>query len=183
MLSNKKLPALLIYSTIIGSLLVGCTTTDEPAPTLKNLDVEMNTELLRNGQFAYGYEEWWISGAELTVEQEEACINVTNPGSKPWNVTLGQGGAGLVKGASYALEFTARSNVETTFRAVIQHDGAPYTQYLNKEIPVTRKSAPFTFVFTQQEESDPKVQLQMQLGAEKPAIICFRNVSLKSNYM
>ncbi|WP_354622823.1 carbohydrate binding domain-containing protein [Psychromonas sp. MME2] len=175
MLLNKKLPALLICSTLTGSLLFGCSTTSD------NVDTLMKGELLRNGQFTNGFDGWWATGAELNVKDTEGCINITTAGSKPWDVILGQGGFGLIKGMSYTLEFTARANVDTKFNAVIQHEGAPYTNYFSKEISVSSKSAPFTLTFTHQESSDPKTDFQLQFGAQKIANVCVRNLSLKSN--
>jgi endoglucanase len=178
MLLNKKRPALLICSTLIGSLLVGCSTTDEPAS--ENFVMPTDRELLLNGQFAND-DDWWVAGAGLKVKDAEACINITNPGSKSWDVILGQGGFGLIKGQTYTLEFNARADVETTFKALIQHQGEPYTTYFSKNINVTNRSAPFTYTFTHLKNSDANTDFQMQLGAQKPATVCFRNISLKIN--
>ncbi|GLS92213.1 hypothetical protein GCM10007916_32830 [Psychromonas marina] len=179
MFLNKKRPILLICSTLIGSLLVGCSTTNES--TSNNVAIPINSELLRNGQFTHGYNDWWITGAELTVKDAEACIDISTPGDTPWDVILGQGGSGLIEGASYTLEFTARANIATQFKAVIQHEGKPYTKYFSKDIYVTNKSAPFTLTFTHQEKSDPKTDFQLQFGAQKAATVCVRNLSLKNN--
>lgn len=179
MFLNKNRSVLLICTTIVGSLLIGCTTTDEP--TSKNVEVPMNSELLRNGQFTNGNDDWWVAGAEFTTNDSEGCINITKPGSKPWDVILGQGGFGLIKGTSYTLEFSARADVNTTFKALIQHEGAPYTKYFSQDVSVTNKSAPYTFTFTQQESSDPKTDFQLQLGAQRLATVCVKNISLKTN--
>jgi len=178
MLLNKKRPALLIFSTLIGSLLVGCSTTDDPSSD--NIVLPTDRELILNGQFAND-DDWWVAGAGLTVKNAEGCIDIRSPGSKSWDVILGQGGFGLIKGQTYTLEFNARANVDTTFKTLIQHQGAPYTTYFSKNISVTDKSAPFTYTFTHLKKSDADTDFQMQLGAQKPATVCFRNISLKIN--
>ncbi|GLS90722.1 hypothetical protein GCM10007916_17890 [Psychromonas marina] len=176
MFLNKSRSTLLLCSTLISGLLVGCSTTD--APNQNNLETSMNGEMLRNGQFVNGNDDWWVAGGKLAVKGTEGCINVTKPGSKPWDVILGQGGSGLIKGASYTLAFTARANIDTSFKAIIQHEGAPYTKYFSKDVSVTSKATPFSFTFTQQEKSDPKTDFQLQLGAQKQAMICVSNLSL-----
>lgn len=173
---NGKRSSLILCSTIVGGLLVGCSTTEEGAA--KNQGASSNSEMLRNTQFA-GSDGWWVSNAKLTTKAGEACIRIDNPGSNTWDVILGQGGMGLAKGNSYTLAFTARASENTDFKALIQHEGAPYTQYLTKDISVTTDPKAHSFTFTQTEKSDPKTEFQLQLGAKKPATICISNVSMK----
>ncbi|WP_369434664.1 carbohydrate binding domain-containing protein [Psychromonas sp. MME1] len=127
-------------------------------------------ELLQNPQFKKGEESWWVSGGQLAVKNGEACVNITQPGSNNWDVILGQGGLGLENGQSYQVNFTARSSVETKFKALIQHDGAPYTGYFNEDISVGPTAKTYSFNFTQKEPSDAKTGFQFQLGAQKKLI-------------
>ncbi|GLS90721.1 endoglucanase [Psychromonas marina] len=175
MFLNGKQSSLLLCSTIVGGLLFGCTTTEESV--IKDQDTSSNNEMLRNTEFA-GSDGWWVSNAIITTKAGEACIQIDNPGSQTWDVILGQGGIGLGQGDSYTLAFTARANVETEFTALIQHEGAPYTQYLNENIAVITDKQSFSFTFVHTEKSDPKTEFQLQLGAKIPANICISDVSL-----
>ncbi|MDO6687460.1 MULTISPECIES: glycoside hydrolase family 9 protein [unclassified Agarivorans] len=136
-------------------------------------------EMLRNAAFGGGTDGWWSTGAELVIKDGEACMDIKRAGSNPWDVILGQRGFGLEEGESYSIDFTARANKNTAFTTLIQHEGAPYTQYFNQAIEVSTEPKAFSFTFTQEVSSDAKTEFQFQLGAQQEANVCFSNISVK----
>ncbi len=136
-------------------------------------------EMLGNPNFSNGTTGWWSSGAELTVKDGEACMDIKRAGSNPWDVILGQRGFGLEKGQEYSVDFVARADKNTAATALIQHNGAPYTQYFNKQVKVGPEPKAFSFTFTQEQANDAKTEFQFQLGAQKKAVLCFSDISVK----
>ncbi|MGY5450834.1 glycoside hydrolase family 9 protein [Agarivorans sp. MS3-6] len=140
-------------------------------------------EMLRNGQFSEATNGWWSAGGKLAANAGEACIEIAQPGSNAWDVIIGQAGLGLAQGESYAVQFTARATEETGFKALIQHEGPPYTHFFLEDITIGKQAEQFNFSFVQEEKSDPKTEFQFQLGAQKAATVCFSGVSVKGvNY-
>ncbi|WP_163134102.1 glycoside hydrolase family 9 protein [Agarivorans sp. Alg241-V36] len=136
-------------------------------------------EMLSNTDFSNGTTGWWSSGAELVAKDGEACMDIKRAGSNPWDVILGQRGFGLEEGQDYAIDFVARANKDTAFTALIQHNGAPYTQYFNQVLEIGTEPKSFSFKFTQDQKSDAKTEFQFQLGAQKEAVLCFSDISVK----
>ncbi|MCV5870384.1 hypothetical protein OFN61_34560, partial [Escherichia coli] len=59
--------------------------------TLSSGSVLANEQLI-NGSFEGSMDGWWNAGADVKVENGEACVEIRNPGENSWNVILGQGG-------------------------------------------------------------------------------------------
>ncbi|GGJ20097.1 glycoside hydrolase family 9 protein [Deinococcus roseus] len=138
-------------------------------------------ELLNNGTFASGKDGWWTSGSPgWDVNAGESCLTIGTPGANPWDVILGQGGVGLNQDATYTLSFTARADVATGFKPLLQFDAAPYTSYFATEVndlgPVAKN---YTYTFQMKEKSDAKAAFQFQMGGKAATKVCVSNVSLK----
>ena len=138
-----------------------------------------NEEMLSNGSFATNTDSWWTSGASAKVKNQEACMNIKNPGSNAWDVILGQAGVGLKKGETYHVSFDAYASKPTQFKALIQHEGAPYTHYFINDTMITTEKKSFKFEFLQEKESDAGTEFQFQMGAQQVANVCVSNVSVK----
>lgn len=136
------------------------------------------TELLNNGDFSQGLNPWWTAGTAATTTGGEACLNITQPGSNPWDVLFGQGGVGLNEGGTYTLSFTARAAQPTSFKTLLQFDGAPYTSYFVQDVDVTSQPKTFTSTFTMAQPGDAKAAFQFQLGAKAATTVCFSRISL-----
>lgn len=138
-------------------------------------------ELLNNGDFSNGDAGWWTSGIPpLSISNGEACATITNPGTDPWNVIVGQGSVGLNQGATYTLSFTARADLATGFKPLLQLDGKPYTGYFATEVNDLGPAAKnYNFTFDMKEKSDAKATFQFQMGGKVATKVCISNVSLK----
>jgi endoglucanase len=138
-----------------------------------------NEEMLSNGAFTKGLDNWWSTGAKVSAKNQEACVSISNPGKNPWDVILGQGGLGLDKGKMYSISFNAYASEKTQFRTLIQHQGAPYTAHFSTDISVGKEKQQFNYQFIQQNDSDSKTEFQFQMGAQKTATVCVSDVSVK----
>lgn len=135
-------------------------------------------ELLTNGSFAQGTDGWWSAGGPLSTDQQMGCLTFTNGGSNPWDVIFGQSGLALAQGQTYTLSFTASAKQPIHAKALIQHDGAPYTSYLVQDIELGASAKQFDFKFTPS-ATDEKTQFQLQLGTQTPTTVCVGKASLK----
>ncbi|QXO18323.1 MULTISPECIES: glycoside hydrolase family 9 protein [Vibrio] len=133
--------------------------------------------LLTNGSFSQGTDSWWAAGAELTANDNMGCITFNQQGQNPWDVILGQSGLALQKGEDYQLTFSALAKQATNVKALVQHNGAPYTTHLLKDISLNQELKPFQFSF-KPADNDDKVQLQFQMGTESPTTVCVKDVKL-----
>ncbi|MBJ7018841.1 carbohydrate binding domain-containing protein, partial [Vibrio cholerae] len=130
------------------------------------------------GKFDGSMDGWWNAGADVKINDGEACIEIRNPGENSWNVILGQGGIGLANSANYQVSFDAYATVDTQMKALIQHEGPPYTHYFIDETKVSTQKKSYKFNFNHDVESDAKTEFQFQMGAQKVGTICVSNVSI-----
>ncbi|GAB3233780.1 glycoside hydrolase family 9 protein [Pseudaeromonas pectinilytica] len=135
-----------------------------------------STELLNNGGFN-GTDGWWTAGATLAVDNQMGCATFTESGANPWDVILGQSGIALVGGQTYALHFKAMAKNNVHVKALVQHDGAPYTNYMVQDLELGNTAKPFDIKFTPS-ATDEKTQLQFQMGTQTPTTVCVGEVSL-----
>ncbi|GEA49892.1 endoglucanase [Vibrio inusitatus NBRC 102082] len=137
-----------------------------------------NNQMVRNGSFENELNGWWSSGNRAVVEDGEACIDINESTSNPWDIVFGQGGFGLEQGERYQIEFTVRADQNTRIRAVLQHDGAPYTTYVGEDVRVSKSARRNKVRLTQKHTSDDNVTLQFQMGGQKQTKVCISDVSI-----
>lgn len=137
-----------------------------------------NEEMLSNGDFVANTDSWWTSGASAKVKNQEACMPIRSTGSNAWDVILGQAGVGLKKGETYHVSFDAYATENTQFKALIQHEGAPYTHYFLEDTKITTEKKNYSYQFTQEKDSDAGSEFQFQMGAQKAVTVCVSNVSV-----
>ncbi len=121
--------------------------------------IEVGTEMLKNGSFADGTENW-ISAitapgeATAAFADGKAVYNITNVGTADWNVQLKQEGLVLENGCSYVLRFKASSTAARTIKcaflntsydwyggADIVLDGTGVPQEITVPVTVTKDTA------------------------------------------
>ncbi|MGF1694304.1 glycoside hydrolase family 9 protein [Vibrio lamellibrachiae] len=137
-----------------------------------------NQEMLTNGNFEKELAHWWVAGTSVSVENAEACATISSPGSNPWDVILGHANIGLAEGNDYKITFDAKANVETKVKTLIQHEGPPYTHYFVTHTELTPSWDSYSYQFNQELPSDAGAEFQFQMGAQKEAIVCVRNISI-----
>ncbi|CAE6920325.1 carbohydrate binding domain-containing protein [Vibrio sp. B1FLJ16] len=134
-------------------------------------------ELINNGSFSKGIDGWWAAGAKLKRADKMGCITFTKQRKNPWDVILGQSGLALKNGQNYVLKFNALAKQPISVKALLQHDGAPYTGHLVEDIELDQELKEFEFSF-QPKGNDSKVQFQFQMGTQSPTTVCVNGVSL-----
>lgn len=136
-------------------------------------------EMLRNGDFGSKLDGWWTTGGTAVIENQDACIDIKNPGANPWNVILGQAGIGLENGEDYSISFSAYADVETQMKTLIQHEGPPYTHYFLADTLLTPTKQTFEYNFKHELESDAGGEFQFQMGAQESTKVCVNDISIK----
>ncbi len=86
-------------------------------------------QLLINPDFDEGTNGWWYSGATVTTSNGETFFDISNGGTNPWDVQLGQGNFTLRQGYKYTLSWRAkRESGALEFRVALGSE--PYTTYI-----------------------------------------------------
>lgn len=154
------------------------------------VDVKINVpfdraprELLPNGNFAAGTQNWWtggVSAQDWELAHGESCIHIGNPGAHPWDVILGQAGQGLTRGESYTVSFTARSPDGVPMTVLLQKDGGDYAQYYGHDVTdLGAASKQYSETFTMAKASDAKAAFQFQMGGKRAGTVCVSDVSIR----
>lgn len=86
--------------------------------------VEIGTELIQNGNFEAGEENWTKAvtapgEAEVSFADKKAVFNITNVGDEDRNVQLKQSGLTLEKGASYKVNLKIKSTEARTVKTAL----------------------------------------------------------------
>lgn len=171
-MNKKQLSIVAIFSCgFIG--LSGCAV----EPSTSSNSGEYKEELITNGSFSQSTDGWWAAGAELQSTDEMGCITFTQKGKNPWDVILGQSGLALKQGQNYHLQFSALAKQSINVKALVQHNGAPYTNHFVQDISLNQDLKPFQFSF-KPTGNDDNVQFQFQMGTESPTTVCVKDVSL-----
>jgi endoglucanase len=136
-------------------------------------------ELLDNGSFSNGdTAPWWsTSSVSLAVAQGRLEANITNGGANPWDAILGQSDIAVFANGNYTLTLKAWASAPATVNAILQQDGAPFTQYFSTPLALTTTPKTFTFNFTSSAE-DMDAVLQFQMGGQGNIVVFLDNLSL-----
>lgn len=144
-------------------------------------------DLIANGGFEDGDAYWWSSGkaAKETVADAASgkgkVLRVQVPGgsARQWDHMVGQTGFALGKGKAYVLKFTARADRPVTIRVTMQHEHAPYTAVLDKQITLGGDKRDFVLPFTPGQKVE-QAALTFQLGgADSRVAVMLDGVSAK----
>jgi beta-glucanase (GH16 family) len=106
---------------------------------------------LKNGDFNDGLNTWgqyihYDAAAQISVENGEAKVGISNEGNETWSVQFLQGDLSLTKEVVYELSFAARSTKER--KAEVTVENAQYTRFLSEAITLTDQMQQYTYEFT-----------------------------------
>ncbi|MCK6261653.1 glycoside hydrolase family 9 protein [Vibrio sp. ZSDE26] len=135
-------------------------------------------EMLTNGNFEKELAHWWVAGTSVSVNNAEACATISSAGSNPWDVILGHANIGLAQGNDYHISFEAKANIPTQVKTLIQHEGPPYTHYFVTQTKLAPEWQSYSYEFNQELPNDAGAEFQFQMGAQKEAVVCVKNVSI-----
>ncbi|MDE6318710.1 MAG: carbohydrate binding domain-containing protein, partial [Lachnospiraceae bacterium] len=102
--------------------------------------VEIGTELIKNGDFSKGKEDWTESGIYIdgkgteSFEGEKAAYTITNVGTEDWHVQLKQTGLTLEQDAKYKLSFKIKSTAARNVIYKLQDPDHDYADYGSETI-------------------------------------------------
>lgn len=135
--------------------------------------------LLTNGDFSAGQNGWWTAGAvKVDVSGGELCAAITNGGTNPWDVIVGQNGAPITAGQTYTITFDARASTNAKLNVRVQQEASPYTAYFSKDVSLTTEMRSYQYTFVSS-HTDPAASFQFQIGGQGTPTICVDNVVLE----
>ena len=136
-------------------------------------------ELLRNGSFGNGQvAPWWTtSSISAVVGSGRLEATITEGGANPWEAIVGQSDVPVFATGQYTLRVKAWATRNATVNAILQKDGAPFTQYYSAPLPLTTTPRSFVLTFTAAVE-DLDAVLQFQMGGQGNFTVYLDNVSL-----
>ena len=140
--------------------------------TLVKIDIPENGNLIKNGNFANGTEEWDIQAitapGEATVEVKDGKIvyNITNVGDNEWYVQLKQIGIILEQGCKYKMTFKVTSTETRKIKFdMSNNDDNNYKWYGGADIDLTKDSEEnFETEFTMNESTDSNTRMAISMG-------------------
>jgi endoglucanase len=95
--------------------------------------------MLKNGDFSAGADNWWHyvhenEGAQATVTiTDHALISIAAGGSQNWHVQFGQLGVALETGRTYAVSFDARVNLNYSYTRQVRPEIARETREIREK--------------------------------------------------
>lgn len=110
-----------------------------PSDEISGVEIEAGTELITNGNFAKGEENWENAitapgEATVTFADGKAVYNVTNPGTQDWHIQLKQSGLTLENGESYQVSFKIESSEDRTVKYALLNPDAEYAWYGGEDL-------------------------------------------------
>lgn len=188
-LSDATAPSPTFTPTEVGSYTFGLIVFDGDeysAPSLVTIRVAevLTPNLLINGSFTDGLFGWQPlvlddSIGTFSVERGELNIDIENSGINNWSLQFYQPMA-LIGGKTYTLKFDASAPVlPRTIRVVIEHDGSPFTGYLNQVLSIDAADTVETFtVQWTQPVDDSELKVGFHFGNSNNNAIKIDNVRL-----
>jgi endoglucanase len=136
--------------------------------------------LLKNGDFEAGQEEWWTAGSvDVDASGGELCVTITDGGANPWDVILGQNEVPVVRGQSYTVSFDAWASEDVTIIAKLQMQAEPWDTYFSREVDLTGQMQSFNYSLVSP-VTDDAASFQFQIGGQGTPTICFDNVAFET---
>ncbi len=140
--------------------------------TLVKIDIPENGNLIKNGNFANGTEEWDIQAitapgeAVVEVKDGKVVYNITNVGDNEWYVQLKQIGIILEQGCKYKMTFKVTSTETRKIKfAMSNNDDNNYKWYGGADIDLTKDSEEnFETEFTMDESTDSNTRMVVSMG-------------------
>jgi len=145
--------------------------------------------LLQTGTFddssSAGWDSFFNSGevtGSLTTDDGKLKASLSGTGGQNWNAQVLYNGLSLTKDKAYQLTFDIRSTVDRDVNVVVEHNGDPYTKYLDHTIGATVTGSTYSYLFTMPAD-DAGAHLNFLLGMIGSPVsvshdVYFDNVSL-----
>ena len=122
-------------------------------------------ELLTNTDFDNDLTGNWGHWG-CTPQAINGIANITNiaSGNNTWEAGFVQSGLTIEQGENYNIKFRARAANNRPVQVLVQHKGAPYTQYYATTVNLTTSMQNYNLSFTMNEPTDNNTNFIFQLG-------------------
>jgi hypothetical protein len=153
-------------------------------------DFELSTQelrdlnLARNPDFFDDKEAWSLTMhssalAEGTVTKGEYAVSISNGGSNPWDLHLGQSGITVEHGFEYMVSFDAYADAPRQISALVGKNAEPWTVYSGEEaITLSTSKERYSFTFDTNDPDDPQSRLGFDIGGDQTNVY-FDNILLR----
>ncbi len=110
---------------------------------------DIDTHPLKNGDFSSNKDSWgeyidWSANASISVDNEEAVINILNVGPQSWGILMEQGPFDMSNKVDYIIAFDAKSTVDRNIEVTIENAG--YYRYLSEKVSLSSEFTHYEFV-------------------------------------
>lgn len=164
---KKKLISILVASVIVATSFVSPFASNVLAA--EESRYELNTNLIKNGDFENGIGKWDSYTAEggkgtVSVEDGKLKTNIKNIGDLNYSVQASCGGFALHKGGKYVLKFDISSSVDREMYYCIQLNSGDYHSYVGEQLTLTPETQSVTAEFTMKDDTDLCPKLVFNMG-------------------
>ena len=141
----------------------------ETQPTVEEEAPELGVNLLENGDFSDGKNQWstyCMDGmVDLSVTKDgELDVDIKKVGSVAHGVQIYHDGFRLEEGCVYNISFDAYADVERPGEMRFQINGGDYHAYYMEQTDFTTEKTHYEYSFTMEETSDPAPRFCYNLG-------------------
>lgn len=146
--------------------------------------VPEHRDTVYNGSFDAGTAGWtlnvWDGNASGTVSNGEYKIQISDIGTKNYEIQLVQSGLILEKGKYYKVSFDAYASKDRTIEVNVEMKDDPWDSYLQelKIFNLTTLKTPYVFTFKMDNNTDSSGRLGFNLGASSETVF-LDNVKLE----
>ncbi len=155
---------------------MGLESADIDLDDISIINLNTNTELVLNGNFAAGNTSWWTyTNAEATttydyVNEQVFSTAISNPGTARWHVQLIQNNVPIINEHNYEITFRARAEQERLINLQVTQNGPDdWSAYYWAQFPVTTQWETYTHTFVS-DSTDAYARLVFDLGLETPNV-------------
>jgi len=130
------------------------------------LEETNDCNLISNGNFSRGTNDWITWGCEAESNAEICTISNIQDADNLWNAALAQGGFTIENGASYEISFDAASiENNKTIQVKVGLGESPYTGYHHELVELKTYNNRYTIRFTMSQPTTSKARLEFQIGS------------------
>ena len=144
-------------------------TPEDATDTTEDVEVAEGGNLITNGDFSNGIEEWFTycenGVGEISVNSDgELDLKVSDIGTVEHGVQIYHDGFALDEGCVYKLTFDARSEKERPVEMRFQINGGDYHAYYKEIVELGTETQSYEYTFTMSETSDPAPRFCFNTG-------------------
>ena len=138
--------------------------------------VNQGENLLLNGDFSEGDDDWFIIG-ESDTSSGSLCVTVPTDAKNPWESLMTQGGLSLQAGQIYKLTFEMQGNTPDIIDVLIGQNQPPWGKYYLTSTHLDTAAQKYHYQFSMTEDDDNAL-FGFHIGGVPGNTYCVDNISL-----